>query len=114
MFCPPDGLKGATSVFLIKFGHAYDRYSSSAQASQGLLRNLLGATFPFFGVWMYDKLGFPWASTLMGFLAGAFAIVPFVIIHYGAALHARSKVARATVPLERFAEREREKQEKTK
>ncbi|GAA5848440.1 hypothetical protein JCM8547_004514 [Rhodosporidiobolus lusitaniae] len=82
----------ATYLYL---ADAYDRYSSSAQASQGLLRNLLGATFPFFGVKMYDKLGFPWASTLMGFLAGAFAIVPFVIIYYGAALRARSKVARA-------------------
>ncbi|GAA5885304.1 hypothetical protein JCM6882_009560 [Rhodosporidiobolus microsporus] len=80
----------ATYLYL---GDVYDKYSSSAQASQGLLRNVLGATFPFFGIAMYDKLTFPWASTLVGFIAGAFAIVPWVLIFYGERIRARSKVA---------------------
>lgn len=39
----------------------YDRYASSANAAQGLLRNTLGATFPFFGVIMYDKLQYAYS-----------------------------------------------------
>ncbi|GAA5822963.1 hypothetical protein JCM11251_004438 [Rhodosporidiobolus azoricus] len=80
----------ATYLYL---GDVYDKYSSSAQASQGLLRNVLGAVFPFFGNIMYDKLTFPWASTLVGFLAGAFAIVPWVLIFYGERIRAKSRVA---------------------
>ncbi|BGP29998.1 hypothetical protein JCM10296v2_001750 [Rhodotorula toruloides] len=74
-------------------GDIYDRYSSSAQAAQSLLRNILGATFPFFGVAMYDRLTFPWASTLVGFIAGAFAILTGLSLADGERLRARSKVA---------------------
>ncbi|BGO89528.1 hypothetical protein NBRC10512_003989 [Rhodotorula toruloides] len=87
---------GSYTIYLgtyLVLGDIYDRYSSSAQAAQSLLRNILGATFPFFGVAMYDRLTFPWASTLVGFIAGAFAIVPWVLIFYGERLRARSKVA---------------------
>ncbi|BGP05970.1 hypothetical protein JCM10049v2_001789 [Rhodotorula toruloides] len=87
---------GIYTIYLgtyLVLGDIYDRYSSSAQAAQSLLRNILGATFPFFGVAMYDRLTFPWASTLVGFIAGAFAIVPWVLIFYGERLRARSKVA---------------------
>ncbi|KAI5478785.1 hypothetical protein MNV49_004611 [Pseudohyphozyma bogoriensis] len=80
----------ATYAYL---GDVYNEFSSSAQASQGLLRNTLGATFPFFGVIMYDKLTFPWASTLLGFIAGFFAFVPAILIMYGAKLRERSKIA---------------------
>ncbi|GAA5868942.1 hypothetical protein JCM3774_006798 [Rhodotorula dairenensis] len=73
----------------------YDKYSSSGQAAQSLLRNILGATFPFFGIQMYDRLGFPWASSLIGFIAGVMAIVPWTLILFGARLRARSKVAQS-------------------
>ncbi|GAA6004571.1 hypothetical protein JCM10207_000941 [Rhodosporidiobolus poonsookiae] len=89
---------GIYTIYLgtyLYIGDAYDRYSSSGQAAQSLLRNILGAVFPFFGVIMYDELTFKWASTLVGFIAGAFAIVPWVIIIFGERLRARSKVARA-------------------
>jgi hypothetical protein len=42
---------------------------------------------------MYDKLGFPWASTLVGFIAFAFAVVPWLIIRYGETLRKRSSIA---------------------
>lgn len=42
---------------------------------------------------MYDKLGFPWASTLVGFIALAFAVVPWLIIRYGETLRKRSSIA---------------------
>lgn len=42
---------------------------------------------------MYDKLTYPWASTLVGFIALAFAIVPWILIPYGPKLRARSSIA---------------------
>jgi hypothetical protein len=42
---------------------------------------------------MYDKLTFPWASTLVGFIALAFAVVPWLLIRYGEKLRARSSIA---------------------
>ncbi|BGP13809.1 hypothetical protein JCM10213v2_001747 [Rhodosporidiobolus nylandii] len=87
---------GIYSIYLATYlyiGDVYDKFSSSGQAAQSLLRNVLGAVFPFFGVTMYDNLTFPWASTLVGFIAGAFAIVPWILIFYGERLRARSKIA---------------------
>ncbi|BGP37884.1 hypothetical protein JCM10450v2_001820 [Rhodotorula kratochvilovae] len=89
---------GIYSIYLATYlyiGDVYDRYSSSGQAAQSLLRNILGATFPFFGVIMYDKLGFPWASSLVGFIAGVLAVVPFGLILFGDRLRARSRIARS-------------------
>ncbi|GAA6061662.1 hypothetical protein JCM10212_000845 [Sporobolomyces blumeae] len=76
-------------------GDTYQQYSSSGQAAQSLLRNILGATFPFFGVSMYDNLGFTAASCVVGGIAAALAVVPWVLILYGAKLRQRSKVAMA-------------------
>lgn len=42
---------------------------------------------------MYDKLSFPWASTLVGFIALAFAVVPWLLIRYGETLRKRSSIA---------------------
>lgn len=49
----PDTIYLATYNYL---GDVYDRYSSSAQAAQSLLRGVLGACFPFFGIIMVRPL----------------------------------------------------------
>ncbi|GJN88631.1 hypothetical protein Rhopal_001597-T1 [Rhodotorula paludigena] len=49
---------------------------------------------PFFGVTMYDQLTFKWASSLVGFIAGALAIVPWILIIFGDKLRAKSRIAR--------------------
>ncbi|CEQ39716.1 SPOSA6832_01258 [Sporobolomyces salmonicolor] len=51
------------------------------------------ATFPFFGVIMYDNLGFPVASTVVGAIAAAFIVVPWTLIFFGERLRAHSKIA---------------------
>ncbi|KAI5474648.1 hypothetical protein MNV49_002692 [Pseudohyphozyma bogoriensis] len=87
---------GSYIIYLATYQYlaeVYGTFSSSAQAAQSLLRGILGAVFPFFGVIMYDNLTFKWASTLVGFVSAGFAIVPFVMIKYGAQLRARSKIA---------------------
>lgn len=45
----------ADAVYLATYNYlsdVYDKYSSSAQAAQSLLRGVLGAVFPFFGIIM--------------------------------------------------------------
>lgn len=87
---------GIYTIYLSTYsylGDVYERYSSSAQAAQSLLRNLLGGVFPFFGVLMYDKLSFPVASSLVGAIAAVFAMVPFIILKWGETLRARSSTA---------------------
>ncbi|GAA6024106.1 hypothetical protein JCM11491_005995 [Sporobolomyces phaffii] len=74
-------------------GDVYMQYSSSGQASQSLLRNVLGATFPFFGVVMYDNLTFPVASSLLGAIAAVMSLVIWLLIGFGPRLRARSKIA---------------------
>ncbi|GAA5854505.1 hypothetical protein JCM3766R1_004925 [Sporobolomyces carnicolor] len=87
---------GIYSMYLATYSYfadTYMQYSSSAQAAQSLLRNVLGATFPFFGVIMYDTLTFPVASSLLGAIAAVMAAVIWTIIAFGARLRARSKIA---------------------
>ncbi|GAA5911084.1 uncharacterized protein JCM6883_004264 [Sporobolomyces salmoneus] len=87
---------GIYSMYLATYSYfadTYMQYSSSAQAAQSLLRNVLGATFPFFGVIMYDTLTFPIASSLLGAIAAVMAGVIWLLIIYGARLRARSRIA---------------------
>jgi hypothetical protein len=39
----------------------------------------------------YHKLGVPWASSLLGFLAVAMVPIPFLFLKYGAAIRAKSR-----------------------
>ncbi|KAM0418611.1 hypothetical protein ACHAPT_012414 [Fusarium lateritium] len=59
------------------------QYGASALAANGLLRYLIGGSFPLFTIAMYTNLTFPWASSLLGFLAFVFAFIPFVFYRYG-------------------------------
>jgi hypothetical protein len=42
---------------------------------------------------MYDHLGFPVASSVVGAIATAFAVVPWILIAYGKRLRKRSSIA---------------------
>ncbi|BEI96699.1 hypothetical protein CcaverHIS631_0202880 [Cutaneotrichosporon cavernicola] len=81
-----------SSVFTY-LADAYETYSSSAQASQSFMRNLLSSTFPLFARAMYINLGYPIASTVVASCALALAACPTLIVMFGAKLRARSKVA---------------------
>ncbi|TXT06467.1 uncharacterized protein COLE_05798 [Cutaneotrichosporon oleaginosum] len=83
-----------SSVFTY-LADAYETYSSSAQASQSFMRNLLSSTFPLFARAMYMNLGYPIASTVVASCALALAACPTLIVMFGAQLRARSKVASA-------------------
>ena len=69
----------------------YGQYAASALAANAVFRSLFGAAFPLFAEQMYAKLGTPWATSLLGFLAVAMAPLPLVFYHFGPKLRAMSK-----------------------
>ncbi|UZJ53581.1 hypothetical protein CBS101457_002901 [Exobasidium rhododendri] len=84
------------SVFTY-LSECYGEYTSSAIAAQSFLRNVLATAFPLFAAQMYQTLTYPWASSLLGFLAGLLAVVPFALKRYGPTLRARSPYARMII-----------------
>ena len=71
----PRGLSYIIDVYLM--------YANSAIAANSLLRAMAGGGFPLFAVQMYDKLGVPWATSLLGFLTVAFLPVPILFFIFG-------------------------------
>ena len=53
------------------------------------------AAFPLFGVQMYEKLGYQWASSLLAFLTVGMLPFPFLFFKYGKKLRAKSRFAGA-------------------
>ncbi|KAF2193997.1 benomyl/methotrexate resistance protein [Zopfia rhizophila CBS 207.26] len=47
----------------------YPLYAASALAANSFARSSFAAAFPLFGVQMYNRLGYQWATSLLGFLA---------------------------------------------
>ncbi|KAI9851356.1 MAG: hypothetical protein M1838_003912 [Thelocarpon superellum] len=54
---------------------AYPLYAASALAANSFARSAFAAAFPLFGLQMYEKLGYAWASSLLAFLT--LAMTPF-------------------------------------
>lgn len=54
----------------------------------------LRGTFPLFTTPMFKNLGYPQASSLLGALAFAFSILPFLLIAYGPQIRRKSRVAK--------------------
>ncbi|OAT00438.1 MFS multidrug transporter, variant 2 [Blastomyces dermatitidis ER-3] len=75
---------------------AYPLYAASALAANSFLRSSFGAAFPLFGIQMYNRLGFNWASTLLAFLTVAMAPFPYIFFRYGKRIRKRSRFANST------------------
>ncbi|KAF9892632.1 hypothetical protein FE257_001034 [Aspergillus nanangensis] len=73
---------------------SYQTYSASALAGVILVRNLVGAGFPLFATQMYERLGYEWASSLLGFLAILLVPIPFIFFYMGRAIRLKSPWAR--------------------
>ncbi|KAJ5894479.1 drug/proton antiporter YHK8 [Penicillium taxi] len=55
---------------------AYPMFAASALAANSFMRSSFGGIFPLFGIQMYDKLGFHWATSLLAFLTLIMAPFP--------------------------------------
>ncbi|KAK8237814.1 major facilitator superfamily domain-containing protein [Phyllosticta capitalensis] len=67
------------------------RYGASAMAACSLLRYILGAVFPLFILQMYEKLGTGWATSLLGFVTVAMAVIPWCFMRWGTYLRSKSQ-----------------------
>lgn len=77
------GMIGAFMALNTYLVDAYTRYAASAMAANTILRSILGAVFPLFGLQMYDALGLGWGNSLLGFLSLALCPIPFLFYWYG-------------------------------
>ncbi|GAA6028915.1 hypothetical protein JCM8097_001503 [Rhodosporidiobolus ruineniae] len=76
---------------------AYGEYAGSALAAAGFVRCCAGAGFPLFGRQMYLYLSYPWASSLLGFLALFVVPIPPLLRVYGKKMRMRSPWARESM-----------------
>src|ERR1700761_6178820 len=73
---------------------SYTRYAASGIASAVVLRSLAGFGFPLFAPAMYNKLGYGWGNSILGFVGIALGIpAPIIFWKYGERLRAKSKYA---------------------
>ncbi len=89
---------GICSVFLAVFNYTadvYRSYASSALAASGICRNLMAGSFPLVTHALFKSLGFQAASSLLGGIAAVLTLVPWVLVRWGPAIRARSKIASA-------------------
>ena len=91
---------GVEIIFMALTSYLSDGYgtlTASALASAAIMRSVLGSLLPLVAEPMYSTLGVSWASSLLGFVTLAMAIVPFVLLKYGRALRRRSKLCRQVI-----------------
>ncbi|OJJ32214.1 hypothetical protein ASPWEDRAFT_117312 [Aspergillus wentii DTO 134E9] len=69
---------------------AYPTYSASALAANSFLRSMFGGIFPLFGIQMYNKLGYHWATSLLAFLTLAMLPFPYLFFRYGSRIREKS------------------------
>ncbi|KAJ4268468.1 hypothetical protein NW762_002531 [Fusarium torreyae] len=69
-------------------------YSASALGAAAMLRSIGATTLPLAADSMYSNLGIHWAPSVLGFIALAMGVIPFVFIRYGDRLARSSKTAR--------------------
>lgn len=93
----------SAGLFLIGFGtmvvmqaimmyvtDAYARYAASASAAICFGENIFAAFLPLASQGMYTKLGFPWASSTLGFVAFVLSFAPVVLIWKGEKIRRKS------------------------
>lgn len=70
---------------------AYQQNSASAQAAASTIRSITAVCLPLATKSMYGNLGIHWANSLLGFVALAMAVIPFIFIRYGESLRRKSQ-----------------------
>ncbi|CAF9934364.1 hypothetical protein IMSHALPRED_009678 [Imshaugia aleurites] len=91
---------GVEIIFMALTSYLSDGYgtlTASALASAAIMRSILGALLPLLAQPMYGALGVSWASSLLGFVTLAMAVLPFLLLKFGGGLRRRSKLCRQVV-----------------
>ncbi|KAI1392347.1 major facilitator superfamily protein [Hypoxylon trugodes] len=74
---------------------AYRIFAASALAASSCSRSLVSALLPLATDPMYRHLGVNWATSLLGFLSFAMAVIPFAFIRFGRHLRENSKFSQS-------------------
>ncbi|EFQ34217.1 major facilitator superfamily transporter [Colletotrichum graminicola M1.001] len=88
---------GFTLLFMGMINYLTDvfrQYSASAHAAASMTRSIGAILLPLAANSMYTNLGVHWAPSVLGFIALAMGIIPFVFIKFGDRLARSSKTAR--------------------
>ncbi|KAG1734007.1 major facilitator superfamily domain-containing protein [Suillus lakei] len=96
-------MSGTLVIYQISFlylADCYGPYASSAQAGQGLARNIMGLMFPLFTQQMFAGMTYKWGLTLWALLSLVMAPIPWVLFFYGSKIRSRSKVSRKILEAE--------------
>ena len=72
---------------------SYQQKAASALAAKTFLRSMWGACTVLFTAQMYERLGYQWASSLLGFIALACCGIPFLFYFRGARIRKHSRFA---------------------
>ena len=75
-------------TFLVE---AFPLFAASALSANAFARSTFAGAFPLFGVQMYEKLGYHWATTLLAVLTLLCAPFPYLFFVYGKKLRGRSR-----------------------
>ena len=87
---------------------AYEIFAASGMSATSCSRSVFGAVLPLAARPMYQKLGIPWASSLLGFLSLGMSIIPFAFIKYGDRLRANSTFCQELKGRKELAEKSKE------
>lgn len=85
------GMIGILMCFQTYLVDAFTIHAASATAANTVLRSLLGALFPLFGLKLYDKIGLGWGNSLLGFIALAIAPIPLGFRIFGERIRTNPK-----------------------
>ncbi|KAG2140816.1 MFS general substrate transporter [Suillus cothurnatus] len=88
-------------VSFLYLADCYGPYTSSAQAGQGLARNIMALMFSLFTQKMFAGMTYKWALTLWALLAMVMAPIPWILFFYGSKIRSRSKVSREILEAKR-------------
>lgn len=70
---------------------SFPKHAASAIAANGVLRSVLGAILPLFGLQLYDTLGLGWGNTILAAVLLVLAPVPVLISKFGHRIRSNPK-----------------------
>ena len=86
---------GNVTVFISAALYMLDVYGplsrASAMAANGLLRYIMGASFPLFTVQMFERLGVKWATLLLAFVCLLMVPIPWIFYKFGPGIRKKSR-----------------------
>ncbi|KAI1491814.1 major facilitator superfamily domain-containing protein [Biscogniauxia mediterranea] len=88
---------GMMAIFNSVQAYLVDSYPNNAAtvtAANAVLRSILGAVLPLFGLQLYDALGLGWGNTLLGLILVVLAPVPWIFAKFGRRIRENPKFQR--------------------